>query len=274
MEPLPCKSAVAHRCELRKSVSRLRQPSGLSAGSTGNSSISCKRRISISAPFFGPPSAPSTWILEPPFREVDRLGLRGADDAVARDQLFGLGEGAVDHGALVTFELHALAVLARLEPFATEHRALLDQLVHQRAHRRERLLFRHRVRLGVLVGFEHEDEAGAGTAHRRGRWRRVAERQLLFAPALGVFLLVDREVFHLEQGPQFELALAIVARHALGPVDRLGHRLRLDHPEACDELLGLGKGTVGHRELAPRQPNARALRALCEALARRASPRP
>src|SRR5258707_15267998 len=48
---------------------------------------------------------------------------------------------------------------------------------------------------------------------------------------------------------------------ALDPVDRLFLRFHLPDPEAGNQLLGLGEGTVDHRALRSREADARALRA-------------
>src|SRR5712691_4449839 len=47
----------------------------------------------------------------------------------ARDELLGFGERSVDDGALASRELDALALRARMETFAREHDARLDQLL-------------------------------------------------------------------------------------------------------------------------------------------------
>src|SRR5207247_467252 len=55
---------------------------------------------------------------------------------------------------------------------------------------------------------------------------------------------------------------------ALDPFNRLLLRLHLPQPEAGDQLLCLGEGPVDHGPLPSREPDARALRARVEPLAR------
>ena len=57
-----------------------------------------------------------------------------------------------------------------------------------------------------------------------------------------------------------------LGRAAEEPLDRLLFRLRLDHPEAGDELFRLGEGAVDHRPLAVGPDlDPRALRARLQA---------
>src|SRR3546814_12099279 len=58
--------------------------------------------------------------LHPFDRFVERLHL---PDPVAGDELLGLGERAVDHGAVLAVELDARALAARLQAVAGEHDA-------------------------------------------------------------------------------------------------------------------------------------------------------
>src|SRR5688572_4509586 len=95
---------------------------------------------------------------------------------------------------------------------------------------------------------------------------------LLLRPQLGREL--GAEVLRLEHLANLDLRLGAgggVGR-ALEPLDGLGERLHLDQPEAGDELLGLGEGPVDHRALVAGEPDARALRARVESLAREHHP--
>src|SRR5262249_20759072 len=77
----------------------------------------------------------------------ERLDL---EDPIAGDQLLGLGEWAIDHGALCPGVPDARALRARLEPRAFKHHAGLDQLLVVLRHRGEHLLRRHLARFRVL----------------------------------------------------------------------------------------------------------------------------
>src|SRR5262245_8398156 len=96
----------------------------------------------------------------------------------------------------------------------------------------------------------------------------LAEPLLLF-PLLGREDL-GREVRSLEHLANLDLGLAtrVGLGATLDPFDRLFPRLHLDHPEAGDQLLRLGEGPVGDGALPPGKPDARALRARLEPLAR------
>src|SRR6266550_2200799 len=89
-----------------------------------------------------------------PLEPLDRfvLGLH-LPQPEAGNELLRLGERPVDHSALVAGEPHTRAFRARLQPFAGEHHAGLDQLFVELAHLGEDLLVRQNSRLGVLVGF-------------------------------------------------------------------------------------------------------------------------
>src|SRR5438046_4627249 len=90
---------------------------------------------------------------------------------------------------------------------------------------------------------------------------------LLLLPQLGGEL--GAEVLRLED--LADLDLGILPHRigaALDPFDRLFLRLHLPDPEAGDQLLGLGEGPVDDGALGSREPDARALRARVQALAR------
>src|SRR5205807_1614951 len=53
--------------------------------------------------------------------------------------------------------------------------------------------------------------------------------------------------------------VAVQHRGALGPFDRFGSGLDLDHPVAAEHLLRLGEGAVGHPGLAAAEADAGAL---------------
>src|SRR5215211_2535859 len=97
--------------------------------------------------------------LDPFDRLVQRLHL---DQPVARDQLLRLREGAVDHGALPSGELHPRALRARLQPLASEQHAGVHQLLVELAHLGEELLAGKDARLALLVRLEQKHES-----HRR-----------------------------------------------------------------------------------------------------------
>src|SRR5262245_30195451 len=88
-----------------------------------------------------------------------RLALQ---DPVTGDELLGLCEGAVDHGALVAGEPDARAFGAWLKPVAIEHHAGLHHLLVELRHGGEDLLRGHLAGLGVLGGLDHHHES-----HRR-----------------------------------------------------------------------------------------------------------
>src|SRR2546428_4413443 len=74
------------------------------------------------------------------------------------------------------------------------------------------------------------------------------------------------EVLHLEHLANLDLALLEGA--AFNPFDRLGHRLHPPQPEAGDQLFRLRERPVDHGPLRSREPDAHALRARVEPLAR------
>src|SRR5262247_1415360 len=76
------------------------------------------------------------------------------------------------------------------------------------------------------------------------------------------------EVLHLKYLTKFDLAFFLVIRigDALGPLDRLFHRLHLPYPETTDQFFRFRKRPVGHRKLAFGKPDARALRAWMKSL--------
>src|SRR5262245_31768378 len=70
------------------------------------------------------------------------------------------------------------------------------------------------------------------------------------------------EVIGFEDPPNLQLDVAVFARPALHPFDRLLLRSHLNHREAGDELLGFGERAVDDRPLAagrlhPHAPRAR-----------------
>ena len=83
-------------------------------------------------------------------------------DPEAGDQLLGLGERPVDHGALGAVEHDARALRARVQPFAGQHDAGLHELLVVLAHRGQQLLVGHHAGLGVLVRLHDHHES-----HRR-----------------------------------------------------------------------------------------------------------
>src|SRR6266571_4206680 len=90
---------------------------------------------------------------------------------------------------------------------------------------------------------------------------------LLLLPQLGGEL--GAEVLRLEH--LADLDLGILPHRigaALDPFDRFFLRLHLPYPETRDQLLGLGEGPVDHGTLRSREPDARALRARVQPLAR------
>src|SRR5262249_52104187 len=102
--------------------------------------------------------------LDPLDRLVHRLDL---PDPVAGDELLGLREWPVDDGALLALEANALALGGRMQPFARQHDADLDQLLVELAHLAELLLRRQLARFRFLGRLHaHHD------SHRRppGLW--------------------------------------------------------------------------------------------------------
>src|SRR5438046_9491860 len=94
---------------------------------------------------------------------------------------------------------------------------------------------------------------------------RLPAHALLALPCLG--RQGGTEVRRLEDLPNLDLE-AVVEGRALEPRDRLVLGLHLPDPEASDELLRLGEGSVGHDAFAPRKFDPRALRAGLESLRR------
>src|SRR5258708_23065769 len=62
-------------------------------------------------------------------------------------------------------------------------------------------------------------------------------------------------------GHQAELDFSLPERRPLEPFQRLVTRLHLPHPEARNELLGLGERAVDHGALRPLVPDLRTFRA-------------
>src|SRR4029078_7090519 len=94
--------------------------------------------------------------------------------------------------------------------------------------------------------------------------------QALFAGAL-LGREFGAEILGFEDLPDLELGILarVRARALLRPRDRLVERLALPHPEARDQLLGLGERAVHRRALAvPGEVDARAFRAGLQPFAR------
>src|SRR3954471_4721532 len=90
---------------------------------------------------------------------LDRLFLRlHLPEPEAGDQLLRLGERAVGDNAPLAREAHARALAARLQAFAREHDAGLDQLLVVLAHRGEQLLARHLAGFGILACLDNDHE--------------------------------------------------------------------------------------------------------------------
>src|SRR5919204_3965593 len=81
----------------------------------------------------------------------------------------------------------------------------------------------------------------------------LTSQALLLLPELARGV-AGRELLGLEDLPDLDLAL--LERGALEPLDRLIHRLALPQPEAGDQLLGLGEGSVDHGALVAGEPDA------------------
>src|SRR5689334_7189281 len=77
---------------------------------------------------------------------------------------------------------------------------------------------------------------------------------------LGADFLVLEHLAHLDLGPAIE-------RRALDPLDRFFRRAALGEPEAGDQLLGFGEGTVFHRAGGAIELDAHALRGGMQPLA-------
>src|SRR3972149_3047317 len=99
----------------------------------------------------------------------------------------------------------------------------------------------------------------------RGRLRDLLpERNVLFDGLAWAEILELKDLANLD--------LALLEGDTLGPGEGFVPRLRLDQPEAGDELLRLGEGTVDDGALRSREPDARALRARLEPLRREQYP--
>src|SRR5690606_3546486 len=73
------------------------------------------------------------------------------------------------------------------------------------------------------------------------------------------------EILHLEHLPDLDhRLLAGRVWNPLDPLDRLFLRLHVHQPEASDQLLGLGEGSIDDRALVPREVDACPLRARVE----------
>src|SRR6267143_6214216 len=87
-----------------------------------------------------------------------RLGLHLPQPETG-DQLFRLGKGPVDHGALRAREPDARALGTRLQPLAREHHAGFHQLFVEFTHFGEELLVGEDSRFRVLGRFDHHHES-------------------------------------------------------------------------------------------------------------------
>src|SRR5687767_3926416 len=83
----------------------------------------------------------------------------GLDQPESGDELLRLGEGAVDHRALLAGEPDALAFRARMEAFAREHHPRLDELLIELAHLLEKLNARHHPGFGILRRLHQDHES-------------------------------------------------------------------------------------------------------------------
>src|SRR6266516_236277 len=93
-------------------------------------------------------------------RPLQRLGLvLHLPDPEAGDQLFGLRERAVTHGALGTRIRDARPLGRRLQSLTRQHHAGLYQLVVELAHFGQHLLRRQDARLRVFIGFHHHEKS-------------------------------------------------------------------------------------------------------------------
>src|SRR5215217_5999884 len=102
---------------------------------------------------------------------LDRLGLvLDLDDPVAGDQLLGLGEWPVDHGALAAFETDARTLRARLQPAAVEHDAGLHHLLVELGHRGKHFLRRHLAGFGIFRGLDDHHETHRASPRVLGLW--------------------------------------------------------------------------------------------------------
>src|SRR5262249_13783770 len=99
---------------------------------------------------------------------------------------------------------------------------------------------------------------GHGAA-RSALLRHLRPQALLLLPQLGRERVA--EVLRLKHLSNLDLGLAVERiGAALNPFDRLRLRLHLNHPEAGDQLLGLGEGAIGHNPLLAGETDTRALR--------------
>ena len=93
---------------------------------------------------------------DPLDRLVERLHL---PHPVAREELLGLGERAVDHLALAARERHPHALRARVQAIPSQHHAGLDELLVEVAHLREQLLARHHAGLALLRRLDQDHDS-------------------------------------------------------------------------------------------------------------------
>src|SRR6266545_7576959 len=128
----------------------------------------------------------------------------------------------------------------------------------------------------VVEGYNLSGRARTGRGHTRGRRGRIDS---LFRGHLRAYPLLLGAELGRELGTEilrFEhlanLDLGLRAREGIGaaldPFDRFFLGLHLPQPEAGDQLLRLGEGSVDDRSLCAREPDARAFRARLEPLAR------
>src|SRR5829696_408721 len=91
---------------------------------------------------------------------VDRLLQRvHFEDPEAGEQLLGLGERTIDHGATGAREPHTRTLRRGMEPLTGEHDASLDQLLVVLAHVGQQLLVRQGTALRRLVGLQQNHES-------------------------------------------------------------------------------------------------------------------
>src|SRR5436190_17055020 len=108
------------------------------------------------------PDLDFTFLERNALRPLQGLGLvLHLPDPKAGDQLLGLRERAVPHGALVARVRDPRPLRRRRQTLAREHDARLDQLVVEFSHLGELLLGRHGAGLILLVAFyDHEESHG------------------------------------------------------------------------------------------------------------------
>src|SRR5688572_11693791 len=103
--------------------------------------------------------------------------------------------------------------------------------------------------------------AAPGSSRRplRAEAGNLPAADLLLQPAVALDRLALAEIFQLEDLP--DLHFTFRERHPLRPLDHFFLRLRLDEPEAGDQLFGLREWAVDHRTLRAVVAHARSFRA-------------